>query len=64
MFNPIFSEVCPKCAALIAPLEDDKHKRFHEEHEELIEWAQAVSELFPGAPDEKTANQRVADGEI
>ena len=37
---------CSICGAHIYPNKQEKHTNFHTEHNELVEWAQSVSELF------------------
>ena len=62
MYNAIFSEECPKCGALVSAMKDNEHKRFHEEHEELIDWARSVSNLFRKPESDSGANKSSNDG--
>jgi hypothetical protein len=51
MVMTLYNGFCVKCGAAVALIHEDKHNEFHAEHEELIEWAQSVSKLFPKGPE-------------
>lgn len=38
--------ICAKCGVCIDPKNLERHTKFHEDYEELVDWARSVSQLF------------------
>jgi hypothetical protein len=52
---------CQECGAHIYPNRQGKHNLFHAKFDELVDWAQSVSQLFIG-PESDSGRDKQADG--
>lgn len=55
-------QICPDCGASMFRSEIDKHDKFHEDIDELIDWARSVSELFKRPESDSGADKPSNDG--